>query len=302
LRTTLTLQITEFLVAATTSTANIKEWRGLYSRMLSAQSAVKQQATKGEHLLVQVALPGIQTEDFGILLLDSNSDRLYTRFRRDCETWAGNEVDWVEGLGEEIFERSQELGGRKCLEWMESTLSHTVRVSDRVGVFVDNYDQTIQQLYVKCIRANVLPYRTHLPQFTLEAAAGKFGKQMQVEPEGWVEVWPNMILTNDMFVTHVKGYSMEPEIPDGSLCAITGNLAGSPHGKVVLVDHYGETGGNRYTIKRYRVSMNADPHMEGDAAWLHERFTLESLNPDYKSWDVASAGTVRVLGEFLFVV
>jgi hypothetical protein len=42
--------------------------------------------------------------------------------------------------------------------------------------------------------------------------------------------------------------------------------------------------------------------MEGDAAWLHERFTLESLNPDYKSWDVASAGTVRVLGEFLFVV
>jgi hypothetical protein len=57
-----------------------------------------------------------------------------------------------------------------------------------------------------------------------------------------------------------------------------------------------------YASKRNRVSMNADPNTEGDAAWLHERFTLESLNPDYKSWDVASVGTVRVLGEFLFVV
>jgi hypothetical protein len=172
--------------------------------MLSTTSAVKHQATKGEHLLVQVALPGMQVENIGILLLDSNSDRLYSRFRRDCETWAGNEVDWFEGLGAEIFERSQELGGQKCLEWMESTLSHTVRVSDRVGVFVDNYDRTVQQLYLKYVRPNVLPFRTHLPQFTLEAAAGKFGKQMQVEPEGWVEVWPKMVLTKDMFVTHVK--------------------------------------------------------------------------------------------------
>jgi hypothetical protein len=270
--------------------------------MLSAQSAVKQQATKGEHLLVQVALPGMPIENFGMLLIDSNSDRLYTRFRRDSETWAGNEVDLVEGLGEEIFERSQELGGRKCLEWMESTLSHTVQVSDRVGVFVDNYHQTIQQLYLKYIRPKVLPFRTHLPQLTLEAAAGKVGKQMQVEPEGWVEVWPDMILTKDMFIIHTKGYSMEPTIPDGSLCAISGNLAGTPDGKVVLVEDYGEYGGNRYTIKRYRVSMNADPHTDGDEAWLRERFTLESLNPDYKSWDVASAGTVRVLGEFLFVV
>jgi SOS-response transcriptional repressor LexA len=270
--------------------------------MLSTQSAVKQQATKGEHLLVQAALPGMPSENIGILLLDSNSDRLYSRFRRDCEAWAGNEVDWFECLGEEIFERSQELGGQKCLEWMESTLSHSVRVSERVSVRVYNYHQTVQQLYAEYIRPQVLPFCTHLPQLTLEAAAGRFGKQMQVEPEGWVEVWPKMILTKDMFVTHVRGDSMEPEIPDGSLCVIASNLVGSPDGKVVLVEDYGGTGGNRYTIKRYRVSMNADPHTEGDAAWLHERFTLESLNPAYKSWDVASAGSVRVIGEFLFVV
>jgi phage repressor protein C with HTH and peptisase S24 domain len=130
---------------------------------------------------------------------------------------------------------------------------------------------------------------------------------MQVEPEGWVEVWPQIPLSEDMFVTHIKGHSMEPTIPDGSLCVFKGNLAGSRDigsrdGKVVLVEEYGEAGGNRYTVKRYLTSKNPDPDREGDAAWLHERITLESLNPDYKSFDVPSADAVLILGEFLFVV
>jgi len=100
---------------------------------------------------------------------------------------------------------------------------------------------------------------------------------------------------------------MEPLIPDGSLCVFRGELTGSrdlgsSDGKVVLVEHYGEAGGNRYTVKRYCTSKNPDPNREGDAAWLHERITLESLNPDYKSFDVPSSATVLVLGEFLFVV
>jgi phage repressor protein C with HTH and peptisase S24 domain len=162
----------------------------------------------------------------------------------------------------------------------------------------------IEALRAKHIRPEVQPFRTHLPQYSLEAAAGKFGEQqMEVEPEGWVRVpAPHVALTEDMFVTHVKGHSMEPKIPDGSLCAFRSNIAGSYDGKVLLVEHYGETGGNRYTVKLYRSSKNLDPHRQGDDGWLHERITLQSLNPDYPSWDVASAGTVRVIGEFLFLV
>jgi hypothetical protein len=265
-------------------------------------SNVKQHTANAEYLLVQAALPEVQIEDIGILLLDSNSDQLHSRFRRDFEAFVGDEAYWFESLADEVSAKSQELGGQKCLEWMESTLSHVLRISPRFPLLADNNHQTVQRLYVKYIRPKILPFRTHLPQYSLEAAAGKFGEQMQVEPEGWVEVWPQIPLTEDMFVTHIKGHSMEPLIPDGSLGAFRGDITGSPDGKVVLVERYGEAGGNRYTIKRYRGSKNPDPDREGDRAWLHERVTLESVNPDYKSWDVASAGKIRILGEFLFVV
>jgi len=270
--------------------------------MVSTKSAAEQHATKGEYLVVKAAVPGMEVENIGILLLDSDSDRLHGRFRRDFDVWAGDDADWFEGL-DELFERAQELGGQKCLEWMESTFSHAVSVSERVGIFVDNYRQTLHQLYVKHVLPRVLPFRTHLPLFQLEAAAGKFGERVpvEVEPEGWVEVW-GQTLTQDMFVTHVRGYSMAPEIPDGSLCVINGRPVDSHDGKVVLVEQYGDGEGSRYTIKRYRISKNADPDKEGDAGWLHERMTLESDNPDYQSWDEASARKVRVLGEFLFVV
>ncbi len=112
-----------------------------------------QSSTRGEYLLVQIELPDKQVQNFGILLLDPRSDQLYSRFRRDFDIWAGEDADWFESLGEEIFERSQELGGQKCLEWMESTLSHAVRVSTRVGVSLDSYQQMVQRLYVE----HVLP-------------------------------------------------------------------------------------------------------------------------------------------------
>jgi SOS-response transcriptional repressor LexA len=168
----------------------------------------------------------------------------------------------------------------------------------------EELETIIAGIQVAYRQSKVLPFRTHLPLYSLEAAAGKFGKQqMSVNPERWVEVPPFHIpLTPDMFVIHVKGVSMEPNITDGSLCAFRGNVIAPYEGKVVLVEHYGEPGGNRYTVKLYHSSKNLDLHKEGDKAWLHERITLEPTNPDYKSWDVASAGKVNVIGEFLLVV
>ncbi len=154
------------------------------------------------------------------------------------------------------------------------------------------------------VEPRVLPFRTHLPQYSLKAAAGKFGQQQQieVEPEGWVEVPPDRTLTEDMFVTHIKGHSMEPDIPDGSLCAFKTKVKGSYEGKVLLLEQYSEAGGNRYTIKLYRASQNPDPHGKGDKSWLHERLTLESINPDYEDWDVPAAENILVLAEFAFVL
>jgi hypothetical protein len=182
-------------------------------------------------------------------------------------------------------------------------LSNAVRISTRKRVLIEDCAATtVDRLYAKLIRPKVLPFLTHLPQYTLEAAAGRFGRQMHVEPQGWVEVRTDMPLTDDMFVVHVYGHSMEPKIPNVCLCAFRSRIVGSQEGKVLLIEHCNESGGGSYTVKLVRASKAVDPNEQGDSAWLHQRLTLQSTNPHYKSWDVASAENIRVLGEFLFVV
>jgi hypothetical protein len=262
---------------------------------------VKPQAFRGEYLILQVALPGVDPENVGVLLLDPDANRLYSRIRRDMEEFGRDEAFWLVHLADEISQRSQELGAQQYLDWMEATLSNTLLISGRESVPVDNYEKTVDRLYAKHIRSRVLPFLTHLPQYSIEAAAGKFGNQMDVRPEGWVEVLSDTPLTEDMFIVHVAGRSMQPIIPDGSLCVFRHILA--PYsGKVLLVAHYGEEGGDRYAVSRYHASSAADCDREGDVAWLHERFTLEPANADYRPWDIPSADKARVLGEFLFVI
>src|SRR6202021_2716967 len=84
------------------------------------------------------------------------------------------------------------------------------------------------------VTSMIFHFRTHLPLYSLEIAAGNPGKQItDIEPEGWVEVPPGPIrLTRDMFVSHIKGNSMEPLIPDGSLCAFKSNVSEPYDGKI----------------------------------------------------------------------
>jgi hypothetical protein len=46
-----------------------------------------------EYLVLQAALPSAKIENIGVLLLDAKSDRLYSRYRRDFEVFAGEEAD-----------------------------------------------------------------------------------------------------------------------------------------------------------------------------------------------------------------
>lgn len=254
----------------------------------------------GEYLLVRTVLPDTHTVNIGVLLPDG-SGRLYCRFRRDFHVFVAHLADRFAHLPDDILEKADELGARECLNWIQSAFS-TVQISAPMEVLIEDYATTLDRLYHQHIHPNIMRFCTHLPRYSLEAAAGKFGKQMAVEPEGWVEVRTDIPLTDDMFVTHVKGHSMEPKIPDASLCAFRSTIAGSWDGKVLLLEQYGESGGNRYTVKRCRVSKDVDPTRKTDEGWLHQPVTLESINPDFKSWDVASTGKIRALGEFLFVV
>jgi SOS-response transcriptional repressor LexA len=266
------------------------------------------QALHGEYVVLQAALPGRPVENIGVLLLDPSTGQLHTEFRRDWGEFIEDDedVEIFEALGPDLESKAEEMGGTQLLEWLEEHCSHAIRLTERESVLVDSFRDTARRLYRKHVAPKVLPFRTHLPLYSARAAAGSFGERMEVEPEGWIETPPNLRLTDDMFVAHVTGRSMEPRIPDGSLCVFRANVKGSRQGKLVLVENYGETGENRYTIKRY-TSIKSKPEpgsesLEDAAEWRHERIILEPLNPEFEPWDLDENARIRVLAEFVAVL
>jgi phage repressor protein C with HTH and peptisase S24 domain len=148
-----------------------------------------------------------------------------------------------------------------------------------------------------------LAYRTHLPLYSLKAAAGYFGGGESVEPEGWIDATSAGRLDDQMFVAQVVGRSMEPEIFDGEYCVFRRDPQGSREGKIVLVQHHEvsdpETAGS-YTVKRYHSEKTAD----GEGGWRHIRITLSPENREFKPIVLTPADEeeVRVRAEFLVVL
>jgi SOS-response transcriptional repressor LexA len=143
---------------------------------------------------------------------------------------------------------------------------------------------------------------SHLPVYSLEAAAGYFGNGHDVELEGWVEVGGR--LDESMFFARSVGRSMEPWIADGDLCVFRAGPAGTRQGKILLVQYQGpadpDTGG-AYAVKRYRSEKVAD-EATGELAKI--LVTLSPENPAYDPTELTPEleNDVQVIAEFVGVV
>src|SRR5581483_7755332 len=246
--------------------------------------------------LVSVEIPGRPPESIGVLLRDPATDTLYLKFRRDWPEFAEDEdIEVLEALADDFAARSREEGAEALLRRLEDTLSNSIRISDREPVAVEDFDRAVMRLYRRHVQPKVLPFRTHLPLYTLRVAAGKFLDNDEVHEEDWREAPEDLRLTPDMFLARIAGHSMEPLIPDGSMCVFRAGVQGSRDGRLVLVENLETTGTNRYTVKRYRSVKERSP--EGE--WRHTRIRLESLNPDYPSWDLEpDEEKFRIVAEF----
>lgn len=254
---------------------------------------------QAEYVLIEAAPPGRGVVPIGVLLHDPSAKRAGVKLRRDWDQIAGEEEQEVFALlAGDLALKLSEGDPEALLRQLEDSASHTIRISGRQPVLLADFDATLSVLYRKYVPAAVLPFRTHLPVYSCRAAAGKWGEQQQVEPDGWIEAPDQLRLTEDMFVARVTGRSMEPVIPDGSLCVFRGNVVGSRQGKRLLIEHLGAPGdGERYTVKRY----SSRKRQEGDT-WEQESITLHPLNPEFEPWHLGSAGRFRVIGEFVRVL
>ena len=113
-----------------------------------------------------------------------------------------------------------------------------------------------------------------------------------------------------MFIARVVGPSMEPLIPDGSLCVFRAGVAGSRQGKRLLVwEQATSASGGRYTVKTYRSSKRATGPQPGsgeeDESWEHAEIVLEPLNPAFEPMRYTAGDegrAFRVIGEFVQVL
>jgi SOS-response transcriptional repressor LexA len=250
---------------------------------------------RGKYSVVQAEVPGRGVVNLGVLLQDAESVRL--RFRRDLDLLVDEEdLEVLSVLADDLLRKAEEMGAEGLFEYLESTLSGAVRVTDRESVLVDNLDRAVERLYRQHVQSNVVRFKTHLPQYSLRAAAGKFLDNDEISEEGWVEVPANMPhLYPDMFVAEIVGHSMEPVIPDGSFCVFRAGVTGSRAGRLVLAE---DRESNAYAVKRYTSEK-----VSTEEGWRHQRIRLESLNPGYPSWDLEpDEEKYRIIAEFVRVL
>jgi SOS-response transcriptional repressor LexA len=253
------------------------------------------QTQTGRYSIVQADVPGHGLVNLGVLLQDPQSDALHLRFRRDLDSLVEEDLEVLEGLSDDLSRKASELGADRLFEYLESTLSASIRVTDREQILVGDFTRALNRLYRKHVPSKVLEFRTHLPRYSLQVAAGKFLENDEVTEQGWIEAPRDLRLAPDMFVAQIAGHSMEPLIPDGSLCVFRAGVTGSRAGRLVLAE---DREANAFAVKRYRSDKVAT-----EEGWRHGRIRLESLNPGYPSWDLdPDEEKYRILAEFVQVL
>jgi type III restriction enzyme len=144
-------------------------------------------------------------------------------------------------------------------------------------------------------------YKTLLPVYSLEAAAGYFGEGKVVELDGWIEVEGFKRLDDKMFVAKAIGRSMEPRIHDGDYLVFRAHPTGTRQGKIVLARGPitdPEIGGP-YTVKSYSSEKVEDP----ETGWRHTRIILSPLSREFRPIRVETAddqaSPVQIVAEYL---
>jgi SOS-response transcriptional repressor LexA len=250
--------------------------------------------------LLELARPGRQLVPLGILLADDETDVLTIRLLdADCfDDLEEDEADFLAALPGDLLRKSREAGAAHLLDGLEDSLSHFLRIGDRTAIaYAGDAQAAADRLFDEHVDGAIRPFVTHLPLYGLRAAATKFGEGMESEHEGWLRAPEKLRLKEGMFVAQVVGRSMEPLIPDGSLCVFRAPVTGSRQGRVVLIENFGENDfAARYTVKRYARHAGRDESAEREAP-----IRLEPLNREFEAFEL-EGDRFRVIAEFVQVL
>ena len=164
-------------------------------------------------------------------------------------------------------------------------------------------EKTAQQPKLELMPVSeVEPFVNAIPLYDLQAAAGGFSDQQDIESVDWIALPNHIKPTTELFACYVVGESMNKVIPNGSLCLFKKNPGGSRNGKIVLVQHHDiedSDHGGTYTVKTYYSEKTA---VQGEL--LNKRIVLkpETTAEGYEPIIIESGEGLNVVGEFLAIV
>jgi SOS-response transcriptional repressor LexA len=258
--------------------------------------------------LLEVARPGCPPVPFGILLAEEEGGPPAMRLRDlSCfDELDEEQVDILDYLPGDLAAKGLELGGVGLIESLEDSLSHFFRISDRTSIAYSGGAQAAaDRLFDEHVDATPRRFITHLPLYSLRAAATKFGESIDADglgsEEAWVRVPGKMRLDEGMFVARVVGRSMEPRIPDGSLCVFRAPVVGSRQGKLLLIEMFDvDDASQRYTVKKYARRAELRSQL-AEGAEREDSIRLEPLNKEFEAFDLTS-DQYRVVAEFVQVL
>jgi SOS-response transcriptional repressor LexA len=255
---------------------------------------------QGTYVVLEAALPDRTPQPIGVVLIDPATNRGWVRLLPAFDHLT-NDTEVLDALEDDLRTQIANAGAEAFLRSLEDSLSNVVRVGERMSVVVDAFTRVVERLYVEHVgQVVVRPFETHLPVYSVQAAAGGLSEEREVEMdvEAWVPAPEGIHLSKDMFVAHVVGRSMEPRIPDGSLNLFRLNPQGSRSGKCLLIERFGITDQSaRYTVKIYTSEKDKHP----DGQWEHKSITLKPLNREFSEWNVEPQD-FAVIAEWLRVI
>jgi len=247
-----------------------------------------------DYVVLEVCLPGGKPESAGVIVLDKEADQLYVKARRDWESFAEGEADVLSGLEDMIEGMARDHGAAAALAYIESAFSGVVRATNRQSTVAADPEARLRRLY----RENVNSIGA-IPVIRLSAAAGGLSEeQLPGELVGSMDPPTGVRPAAGMFAATVIGRSMEPLIPDGSLCLFRPHGGGSRNGQKLLIEKFGSSDATaQFTVKVYR----SEKVVHEDGTWEHGRIRMIPLNPEFEEWNL-TPDEFKVIGEFVAVL
>jgi len=244
----------------------------------------------------------------GILVSDPASGECAFRFRRDWDAVASAEpdngtpadADILQAIAEDLPARRAELGTEAFLHWLDNDLSNAFRAEPPQPTLAYDLQRTAQALFRHHVATPVRRFQTHLPLIPIDLAAGGLGEDRATGAEEWVDVdLPQRRSLDGLFLVRIHGHSMEPDIPDGSLCLFRPYQGGSRQHGIYIVQRRGSLDeGGEFTIKRYESTKVAEA-----GSWRHAAIGMNPDNPDYAPWALSEEeDRWATVAQFLAVV